>query len=291
MIAKKQPIKPGMIVRHDEGLLYRVDDVRQNTSNYEQAHTLDETVVINYTQLEQGSFPPGTKWSKDEAGFRAHFTIETSNVHSTHKPDLSEVENLMSKLVFPFYRIERDAVPPIEPRRFENDVEHSWSVAMLACSLAPEIDKTLDTGKIAQFAIVHDLVELYAGDTSPWQNTSFQASKEDREEEGLRLIAEQFAAFPWIHQTIKDYESKVSNEAMYVWAVDKIIILLLRYLDQGKYYVDNGITKRLFDERLASHRQKAHAYPAIGEYYDQLLQLFEAHPEYFHQGTNATAQR
>lgn len=37
---------------------------------------------------------------------------------------------------------------------------------MLACSLAHEIDPTLDIGKISQFAIAHDLVEVYADDTS-----------------------------------------------------------------------------------------------------------------------------
>jgi 5'-deoxynucleotidase YfbR-like HD superfamily hydrolase len=207
------------------------------------------------------------------------------------KPSLAELQALMTKLVFPFYLVERDAMPPIEPRRYENDVEHSWSVALLACSLAPEIDKTLDIGKIAQFAIVHDIVEIFAGDTSPWDDDGVRTSKEKREEEALQLVGKQFSAFPWIHQTIQDYESKNSNEAKYVWAVDKVIILLLRYLDKGKYYVDNGITKQLFDERLTSHRRKAHAHSTVGEYYDQLLGLFEAHPEYFYQQAVNTEQR
>jgi hypothetical protein len=75
MIPHERQIEPAMTVRHDEGLLYRVDDMRQSTGGYEQTHTLGGNVV-NYTQLEQGSFPPGTKWSKDEEGFRTYFTIE-----------------------------------------------------------------------------------------------------------------------------------------------------------------------------------------------------------------------
>ncbi len=203
------------------------------------------------------------------------------------KPDLAELEGLLTQLVFPFYQIERDAVPPITPRRFENDVEHSWSVAFLACSLAPRIDKTLDVGKIAQFAIVHDLVELFAGDTSPWHDESVRDSKEEREEKALQHIAKNFSHFPWIIETIQAYEAKKSNEAKYVWAVDKIIILLLRYLDHGKFYIDNKITKQLFDERLSGHRKKAHAHPAIGDYYEQLLELFESKPEYFYQKTKS----
>ena len=74
MIDKKIAIFPDMIVRHDEGLTYRVDDVRTSTTGYETAHTLGGCVV-NYTQIDQGSYPPGTKWSKDEAGFRMYFTL------------------------------------------------------------------------------------------------------------------------------------------------------------------------------------------------------------------------
>lgn len=199
------------------------------------------------------------------------------------KPALTELEHLMRVLVFPFYQVERDAMPPITPRRFENDAEHSWSVALLACSLAPEVDKNLDVGKVAQFALVHDLIEVFAGDTSPWHTEEIRISKEAREHEAVQQMATHFSAFPWITETIKAYESKSCNEATYVWAVDKIIILLLRYLDQGKYYIENSITKQLFDERLVTHRKKAHAHPVIGNYYEQLLELFAEHPEYFYQ--------
>lgn len=76
MIPKEQVIEPGMIVRHDEGLLYRVDDLRQSTIGYEKAHELGGA-IINYTQLQDGQkFPAGTKYGKDEAGFRDHFTVE-----------------------------------------------------------------------------------------------------------------------------------------------------------------------------------------------------------------------
>lgn len=198
-------------------------------------------------------------------------------------PSLEDMEKLMKGLVLPFYLVERDAVVPVGPRRFENDVEHSWSVAFLACSLAPEIDKELDVGKIAQFAIAHDLVEVFAGDTSPWQSRHTHEPKEEREEKALSLIKERFARFSWVAQTIQEYEARASDEAKFVWAVDKVIILLMRYLDEGRYYAENGITKELFDRRLAAHRKKAHAHPKIGEYYEQLLKTFEEHPEYFFQ--------
>lgn len=205
-------------------------------------------------------------------------------------PSLEDIVSLMTKLAFPFYQLERISVPPIKPRRYENDVEHSWSVAFLACSLAPEIDQSLDVGKIAQFAIVHDLIEVFAGDTTPWQPKETRDSKEERERQALQHIQKHFSRFPWIIQTIKEYESHASNEAKFVWAVDKILPLLMRYLERGQYYVENGITKQHFDEGLTSHRRKAHAHPKIGQYYEQLLEIFEAHPEFFHSSSSSKSR-
>ncbi len=77
MIPKNIEIAPGMTVTHDAGLRYQVEDVRQSTDGYETAHELGG-MVVNYTQLEAGSCPAGTKWSKSEAGFRQFFTPEAS---------------------------------------------------------------------------------------------------------------------------------------------------------------------------------------------------------------------
>ena len=107
-------------------------------------------------------------------------------------------------------------------------------------------------------------------------------SKEVREAKALKHVKKHFARFPWIARTIEEYESHKSNEAKFVWAVDKILPLLMRKLEEERYYIENGITKQHFDEGLVNHRKKAHAHPKIGEYYKQLLEIFEAHPEYFH---------
>jgi hypothetical protein len=75
MIPESVELTPGLRVRHDEGLLYRVEDTRRSTADYETTHELGE-MTVNYVQLEDGACAAGTKWNKDEAGFRAHFTVE-----------------------------------------------------------------------------------------------------------------------------------------------------------------------------------------------------------------------
>ncbi len=75
MIDKSIEIVPDMIVRQDEGLTYKVDDLREDTRNYEIIHELGGWTV-NYTQLEDGDKKPaGTSYNKDEEGFRQHFTV------------------------------------------------------------------------------------------------------------------------------------------------------------------------------------------------------------------------
>jgi len=82
MIDETVAIVPGMVVVHDEGLRYEVEDTRLSTNGYEKTHQLGAKVV-NYTQLEDGSFPAGTKWSKDEEGFREAFTLESEAERTT----------------------------------------------------------------------------------------------------------------------------------------------------------------------------------------------------------------
>jgi 5'-deoxynucleotidase YfbR-like HD superfamily hydrolase len=201
------------------------------------------------------------------------------------KPTLSDIEHIVEDLILPFFEIERDMALPITKRRMENDAEHSWSVALIACSLAPLVDKKLDVGLVSQFAIVHDLVEVYAGDTSVWANDDLLVTKEERELKALELIKEKYKQFSWMADKIELYEQKDINEALYVCAVDKLVALMIRHLDKGRFYVDEKhITFEKFNKMLVKQREKAHLHPVIGEYYEELRVIFKDHPEYFFQG-------
>ncbi|HEY1835677.1 MAG TPA: HD domain-containing protein [Candidatus Saccharimonadales bacterium] len=104
---------------------------------------------------------------------------------------------LVSDLLLPFHEIKRQHRLPVGGRRLENDVEHSWTVSVLACALAPQIDADLEIGKVAQFALVHDLVETFAGDTKHFTTSdSFRTSKKEHEYAALEQIKRDFSAFP-----------------------------------------------------------------------------------------------
>jgi hypothetical protein len=82
MIEDHIEIVPRTIVRHDEGSI-----------DYETTRQLAGK-IIEYTQLEDGQFPPGTQYGKDEAGFRHHFTIISLPTKSVVREVLDELRDL-----------------------------------------------------------------------------------------------------------------------------------------------------------------------------------------------------
>lgn len=105
-----------------------------------------------------------------------------------------------------------------------SDAEHSFLLAAIGCAIAEHIDPALDAGKISQYALVHDLVEVYAGDTTIWALAERQATKVAREENALHTIRTKFGQkFPWVERTIKKYELFNEPESCFVYALDKIM--------------------------------------------------------------------
>jgi len=199
------------------------------------------------------------------------------------RPTIEDVTYLTEELLLPFYEVERDMALPIEERRQEKDAEHSWSVAVLACALAPEVDTGLDVGLVAQFGITHDIVERYAGDTSVWGSAEDLESKEERERQAVDTIATNFSQFPWLAETIAAYERQDTPEARFVKSVDKTLAMVIRYIDEGKYYRERGLTFEKWSEGLEVVEEKAHGHPVAGEYYDDIKALIAIHPEWFFQ--------
>lgn len=130
--------------------------------------------------------------------------------------------------------------------RFENDAEHSYQLAMIAWYITMTQNINLDVHTIIMYALVHDLVEIYAGDT-PYHNSSIddKASKVTRESEALTRISEQFAELPELITYIKSYESRDSEEAKLVYALDKVIPVLNNYLDNGRCWHEDNISLQM----------------------------------------------
>lgn len=118
----------------------------------------------------------------------------------------------------------------------ESDTDHTVMLGLIACSIAEQHLPELDRGRIAEFALVHDLVEAYAGDTNTfgYGGDTSATDKDAREAEALeRIRSEISAAFPWAVDTIESYERLDTPEARFVKTLDKVLPKITHYLNHG----------------------------------------------------------
>lgn len=164
-----------------------------------------------------------------------------------------------------------------EKQKQENDVEHSYSLAMMGWFLAdyfPELDKD----KVIRFALVHDLVEIHAGDTYIFADKEHLNSKKKREHEALKQIQSEWADFNDMHEHIQDYEEMNSDEAKFIYSLDKIMPIMLNLLNDGYTWKTEGITLELLHEQK---KNKATLSKDIKPYYDQIYKLMTVNKHLF----------
>jgi putative hydrolase of HD superfamily len=140
-------------------------------------------------------------------------TFSVSNRLTQQLAFLNEVEKL--KLI---YRRNKT----IDQTRYENSAEHSWHVALLALILAEHIDTPkVDLFRVVKMLLIHDLVEIYAGDTWLYdvQATLVQAENETSAANRLfELLPEDQAAE--FHHLWNEFVERTTPEAAFAAAVD-----------------------------------------------------------------------
>lgn len=163
------------------------------------------------------------------------------------KPD--ETIFLLQRLISDLSRVERNhhILNTDEP---ENDVEHSYSVAMLCWYICYKLSLELNLEKILKYALIHDFVEVYAGDVNTYASKSDRKHKIEAEVRALSRLSEDLKSFPDMVKSLAEYELKNEEEAKFVWAVDKMQSLILGDLDNWRPYKKINIS---YDRFLKKH--------------------------------------
>jgi putative hydrolase of HD superfamily len=128
----------------------------------------------------------------------------------------------------------------------------------------------LDLGLVAQFALVHDAPEVYAGDTPTLRiGPAGRAAKAEREHQAtLRLAAEFAGRLPWFPAAITSYEAQQAPEARFVRGVDKILPKIVHLLDGCIGLVDRRMTPAELAGLFAAQRADMAGY--VGEFAELL---------------------
>ena len=119
--------------------------------------------------------------------------------------------------------------------RSENDAEHSLMLAKVAPELANILYPELDRNLIARFAVLHDDVEAYVGDTPTDMLSKLDQNLKDTVEQyGLRNLLHEYAHVTDYAKLIQQYESQSVPEARFVRAVDKLMVLVIHIPNGGE---------------------------------------------------------
>lgn len=124
------------------------------------------------------------------------------------------------KLLTSFQNVEWGVVVPGSTRR-ENDTEHSYNLAMVAWIIIEKDKLPLDVNLCLRYALVHDLVEVYAGDSFALDPKQV-AAKVEKELSAFKLIkADDLTSS--LAEYIQQYESMANEEAKFIYSLDKLM--------------------------------------------------------------------
>lgn len=169
-----------------------------------------------------------------------------------------------------FQKVERMIYARGQDRR-ENDVEHSYQLAMLAWYVAATENLSLDIGKLIRYGLLHDLVEVYAGDTYIFDADQRRiASKEAREKEALERLRSEFPELGIFWDAIEAYEKKEDPESRFIYALDKVYPIVSIYLNGGREWKEQNVSlEMLFEQKV----KKVALSPEIEKYFHELIAL------------------
>ena len=132
----------------------------------------------------------------------------------------------------------------MDASRHEDDAEHSWHIAMMAVVLREYAnDKGVDLLKAIKMLLVHDIVEIDAGDVLVY-NKEFEGGIVTREKKAADRI---FNILPAdqaleLRSLWEEYEERKTAEARFAMAMDRLQPILQNYFTQGRSWKAHGIT-------------------------------------------------
>jgi putative hydrolases of HD superfamily len=128
--------------------------------------------------------------------------------------------------------------------RFENDAEHSWHLAIMAITLSEYSNEPIDLNRVIKMVLIHDIVEINAGDTFLYDEISnkLKAQKETESADKIfgLLPKDQKDEFINIWQ---EFEKRETAESKFAAAIDRLEPLLQNYFTEGYTWKKHNIHK------------------------------------------------
>ncbi|HHX8657095.1 TPA: HD domain-containing protein [Vibrio diabolicus] len=128
--------------------------------------------------------------------------------------------------------------------RLENSGEHSWHVALMEILMEEHANAPVDICRVMKMLLIHDVVEIDAGDTFVYDTA---ASQEQAEKE-IRAAERLFGMLPSDQEQEllalwHEFEAAQTDDAKYAKALDRLIPMLLNYHNNGQSWKEHGVSR------------------------------------------------
>lgn len=139
----------------------------------------------------------------------------------------------------------------IGDERREDDAQHSWHISLMAMILSEYSNEKINVNKVIKMLLIHDLVELHAGDTFCYDKEA-NLGKREREEEAIGEIAKSLSGSKG--QEIKElwieFEDMETDDAMFAASMDRLQPMLNNYNNKGGTWKKFNVSKEDIYKRI-----------------------------------------
>ncbi len=158
---------------------------------------------------------------------------------------------------------------PVGLDRYENTAEHSWQSALTTLLFLSDAPHELDTLKVVKMMLLHDIVEIDAGDVNVYD----EQARADNEAAELAAAKRIFGLLPdeigedflelWL-----EFEAAETPEAKYCKAIDRVNPVLQNLTNHGQSWRENGIRR---EQVLTKNRIIANASEPLWQHFKGLI--------------------
>ncbi len=158
----------------------------------------------------------------------------------------------------------------LDKSRQETDAEHSWHLALMVILLSEHVEQEkIDILRVIKMVIIHDIVEIDAGDTYCYDAVGCLDQNSREQKAAARLFgmlpvdqAEEFKSI-W-----EEFEEKITPEACFAGALDRLQPLLLHYYTKGQSWKENKITS---EKVIKRNKDTQNISRNLGDFVEELI--------------------
>ncbi|MUH71672.1 HD domain-containing protein [Psychrosphaera haliotis] len=141
--------------------------------------------------------------------------------------------------------VKRKALIKADNNRYENSAEHSWHICMAAQVLQSHVNSPVDIMRVTQMLLIHDIVEIDAGDTFAFAPQEQLDAQFELEEKAAKRI---FGILPdtqrdFYLELFTEFEESFTSDAKFAKAIDRILPLVQNMQNNGGSWAANNVKR------------------------------------------------